>query len=93
MVSISSQVEPSKPQNMIQILLVVWLLSSIWKDLIMNAKKKKKEIIYCFQCGHEVLFFGNVPTLICQVLNHAISSRQGTELTSLNGSVNDKLLL
>lgn len=36
MVSISSQVEPSKPQNSIQILLVVWLLSHIWKDLIMN---------------------------------------------------------
>lgn len=38
MVSISSQVEPSKPQNIIQILLVVWLLSHIWKDLIMNVK-------------------------------------------------------
>lgn len=37
-----SQVEPAKPLNMIQTLLVVWLLSSIWKDLITNAKKKKK---------------------------------------------------
>lgn len=87
MVSISSQVELSKPQNMIQLLLVVWPLSSIWKDLITNAKKEG-DIIYCFQCGHEVIFFGNVPTLICQVFNHPISSRQSTVLNCLNGSIN-----
>jgi hypothetical protein len=45
MVSISSQVEAANPQTIIQILLVVWLLSHIWKDLIMNVKGGENNLL------------------------------------------------